>query len=167
MRMETNFTRAVNALLVANPNVRLIVATVPDLMVLPLVQAVATGNPVAQLLLDAANQQLQRYNTLIRDTAASNSRIALVDLAAITVELRAQAPRGSLRYGGRTIDLTRPGDSVRHFFLADGIHVGTVGQWIIAAGFVQALDARFGARVASLTPRQFVRFASRIQPTTL
>ena len=42
-------------------------------------------------------------------------------------------------------DLATPGDDYHHFFLADGIHIGTVAQGLIADAFIGAIDAKFGA----------------------
>ena len=165
-QIETNFTRAVNTLLAANPKVKLVVSTLPDVSLLPLVRAAAADIPAAQAVVGATDQQVQKYNALIRDTAAGNSRIALVDLAATAAQLSARARGGSVRFGGTAIDLARPGDGYHHFFLADGIHVGTVGQGIIAEAFVKAVDAMFGAGLAPLPPRQIVRFARTIRPST-
>ena len=86
----------------------------------------------------------------------------LADLAAETAAL-AMGPC-SAPFDGATIDLTTPGDNYHHFFLADGVHVGTVVQGIIAEAFISAVDAKFGAKIEPLTPRQIVRFASHIRP---
>jgi hypothetical protein len=165
-QLEANFTLAVNTLLAANPSVKLVVSTLPDVSLLPLVRAAAASNLVPQALVDATGQQIQTYNTLIRATAAGNSRVALVDLAATAPRLSSAAQAGSVRFGGTTIDLARPGDGFHHFFLADGIHAGTAAQGLIAAGFIKAVDARFGAHLVPLAPRQIVRFARTIQPST-
>jgi hypothetical protein len=165
-QVETNFTLAVNTLLAANPKVKLVVSTVPDVSLLPLVRTGAAFIPGAGPVIQAAGQQIQKYNTLIRDTAAGNSRVALVDLAAITSQLSSAARAGRVRFGGTVIDLDRPGDDFHHFFLADGIHAGTVGQGLIAAGFIRAVDARFGAHIMPLAPRQIVHFARNIQSST-
>jgi hypothetical protein len=165
-QLATNFTTAVSTLLAASPQVKLVVSTVPDVSLLPLVRVAEAVNLVSGGLVNATGQAIQDYNTLIRNTAAGNRRIALVDLAATAAQLVAQAPGGTLRFGGTTLDLDRPGDNFHHFFLADGIHVGTVGQGIIADAFVHAVDARFGARLVPLTPRQIIAFAGHIGPGT-
>ncbi len=161
---SANLKTAVGTLLAANPDVKLVVATVPDVALLPAVQALA-NTPQAQALLSATSQAIAQYNGTIAAAAADNSRVALADLSGLSAQL-AQSPGGTASYGGTTIDLTTPGDNYHDFFLADGIHVGTVVQGIIADAFINAIDSRFGAAVAPLTPQQIVRFAQKVQVET-
>jgi hypothetical protein len=162
-RAEANFKTAVDTLLAANPNVRLVVATLPDVGELPIVAEVSAVFPQARALVAATSLQIQKYNALIRSTAASSDRIALADLATASSALT-NAPSGSAQFGGATIDLRTPGDDYHHFFLADGIHVGTVGQGVIADTFIAAVDARFGAGIAPLSDTQIVQFARHVKP---
>lgn len=161
---EANFTKAVDTLLAANPRVKLVVATVPDVAGLPIVQRGVAGNPGAQLLIDAASVQIRKYNAVIR-AAAHDPRVALADLAGAAAGLF-QGQVATTRFGGVTIDLATPGDDYHHAFLADGIHVGTVVQGVIADAFIKAIDAKFGARVAQLSPTQIVDFARNVRPDT-
>jgi hypothetical protein len=159
-----NFQTAVSTLLTANPEVKLAVATVPDVALLPAVQFLATS-PQAQALVSATSQAIRQYDATISATAGSDSRIALVDLASLSAQL-GQAPGGMTRFGGTTIRLAPPGDDYHDVFLADGIHVGTVVQGIIADAFVNAIDLRFGAGVKPLSSAQIVRFARQVQAET-
>jgi hypothetical protein len=59
------------------------------------------------------------------------------------------------------------GDGIQHFWLADGIHFGTVGQGMIASALINAVDAKFGAGLAPLSPEQIVWFARHVGPDTL
>ena len=160
-----NFNTAVSSLLSANRNVKLVVATVPDVADLPAVQQAMAGNPGAQLLVNAASAQVQKYNAVIR-AAAKNPRVALADLAAESVSLFG-GQGSTVKFGGATISLTTPGDSYNHAFLADGIHVGTVVQGVIADQFIIAIDAKFKAKVVQLSPTQIVAFAKSIKPSTV
>jgi hypothetical protein len=157
-----NFTQAVHTLLAASPTVRLVVSTVPDVATLPIVQALNT-TPQTRAVVSATSQAIAQYNATIRSVAAGNSRIALVDLAAQSAELAGLASLGAVPFGGTTINLTTPGDSYRDFFLADGIHLGTVGQGTIADDFVSAIDSQFGAKIKPLSPKQIVNFARMVQ----
>jgi lysophospholipase L1-like esterase len=155
-RLETNFTRAVNRLLAANRNVKIVVSTLFDLSMMP---SPSFANPAAQPLLNAVNDAIHRFNDLVRSTAAGNGRIALVDVAGMMAQLAQQAgPADSIPFGGTAIAFDRPGDDIHHAFLADRIHFGTVVQGMIANGFIDAIDA-LGAQVARLSERQIVRFA--------
>jgi lysophospholipase L1-like esterase len=156
-----NFTTAVKALLAASPTVRLVVFTVPDVSELPVVQILAT-TPTEQAVVAAAGQAIGEYNATIQAVAAGDSRIALIDLAGQSAEL-AQLAGGSVPFGNTTINLTTPGDDYHHFFLADGIHVGTVGQGLIANDVVTAIDTSFQGKIAPLTPQQIVNFAKQAQ----
>jgi phospholipase/lecithinase/hemolysin len=161
-RVEADFTTAVHSLLASSPRVRVVVATLPDVAALPIVQEGLALFPQARPLVGAVGQEIQRYNTLIRQTAAVNPRIALADIAAQAGLL--QSAGTSARFGGTTINLTTPGDNYHDFFLADGIHLGTVGQGIIADAFISAVDSRFGAHIKPLSPTQIVRFARHFGP---
>ena len=156
-----NFTTAVDTLLAASPAVRLVVATVPDVSTLPIVQQELATMPQAQSLVTDTSQEIGQYNTTIHALAASDHRIALVDLAGQSAQL-SELSGGSVPFGGTSIGLATPGDNYHDFFLADGLHIGTVGQGLIANDFVDAIDADFGAGVAPLSAQQIVRFARRV-----
>jgi hypothetical protein len=128
---------------------------------LPIVQLAAT-TPQAKALLAATTQAIQKYNASIAAVAATSDRIALVDLASVTAQ-SASSPTGTVSFGGQTINLVTPGDDYHHFFLADGIHVGTVAQGIIANLFALVVDTKFGGRLSPPTPQQIIHFARAIQ----
>ena len=156
-----NVTTAVDTLLAASPTVQLVVATVPDVSALPIVEQELATLPQAQFLVIDTSQALGRYNATIQALTASDPRLALVDLASQAAQLTLVSA-GSVPFGGRTINLATPGDNYHDFFLADGLHIGTVGQGIIANDFLDAIDAHFGARVAPLSAKQVVSFARRV-----
>ena len=161
-QVEADFTTAVDRLLAASPRVRVVVATLPDVASLPIVQEGLAFYPQAAPLVAAVGQEIQKYNGLIRQTAATNPRVALADIAAQAAQLQSAGSTAS--FGGATINLTTPGDNYHDFFLADGIHLGTVGQGIIADAFVSAVDSKFGARIRPLSPTQIVQFARHVSP---
>jgi hypothetical protein len=157
----------VHTLLVSSPSERLVVFTLPDVSELPVVQQGLTAIPQALGLVTAISRATGQYNAVITATAASDGRIALADLAAQSAALARFATGGAaVPYGGTTIHLTTPGDNYQDFFLADGLHIGTVGQAFIANDFVSAIDTEFGARVAPLDPGQIIAFAKRAGRTS-
>ncbi|MDR3634076.1 MAG: SGNH/GDSL hydrolase family protein [Isosphaeraceae bacterium] len=164
---QANFNTAVNTLLAANPRVKLAVSTLPDVSLLPLVQAGAT-TPALKAAVAATSQAIQQFNANVTSVAAGNNRIALVDLAGLSSQLgqTATGSGGSVSFGGATISLTTPGNDYHDFFLADGLHVGTVGQGLIADAFVNAIDTKFGAKVRTLSPTEIVRYAKTVQNQT-
>jgi phospholipase/lecithinase/hemolysin len=154
---SANIETAITTLLAASPKVKLVVATLPPVGLLPIVQLGET-TPEAQALVMATDQAIGNFNDAIKaSVAAAGPRVTLVDLAAATEQL-AGSP-SEVEFGGITINLVTPGDSYNHFFLADGIHIGTVGQGLIASMFINAVDAAFGAHIAPLTPTQIVSYA--------
>lgn len=157
---EANIRQTVTTLLAANPSVRIALATVADVNTLPIVQTLG-GSPQFQSVRAATSAAIQEYNAAIQNLVAGTNRVALVDLATMTNQL-AHVP-ASVPYGGTTISTTTAGDDFHDFFLADGIHVGTVGQGMIANAFVTTIDTAFGAQLRSLTAAQIVRFARSVQ----
>lgn len=155
---ETNIDTAVNTLLAANPNVRVVVGTVFDITRTPRVQnAAAQVGPGAQPLLEATSQAITSFNTHIRNLAAGNDRIALADLAAGQDQATAAGPTASI--GGVTISLTTQGNNYHNFLLADDYHPGTVAQGLIADTIIGALDSGFHANVLPLFQTQILHLA--------
>ena len=162
-RAEANVRAAVGTLLAANPNVKVVVANLFDLSLLPQIRALHAPRP----LVAAVWQATQDYNAALAATAAANGRVALLDLAGLVGQFAQQAgATGRAPFGGTTVNVTSPGDGTRHFWLADGIHFGTVAQGMIAAAFIEAVDAKFGAGLAPLSPDQIVWFANHAGPDT-
>ncbi len=160
---QKNLDTAVATLLAASPKVKLVVTTVPALAELPIVQAAAT-TPQAQALVAGADAALDVYNANIRQIAATQPRVALADLAVASSALATAGT--SAPFGGTTINLTTPSNTYNSFFLADGLHVGTVGQGIIANTILAALDTKFGAGVNVFTPQGIVGLARLVQYRT-
>ena len=161
MRAGANVAKAVGTLLAANPNVRLVVFTLPDVTLSPIAR-LGANTPQAKLLLAATSQAIQAFNTSITALANANDRVALADLAGATAQA-ASSPTGTISFGGQTFNLLTPGNDYHDFFLADGIHPGTVAQGTIADLFSLAIDTKFGAQLFPPTLRESVRFAQAIQ----
>ena len=89
---------------------------------------------------------------MIATIAATNPRVALVDLAAVTTQI-ASSPTGTISFGG---EHDRPVDARRRITTTSSsptaIHVGTVGQGIIADEFAHSIDTKFGAQLFPPTP---------------
>jgi hypothetical protein len=158
-----NIETAVTTLLAANPKVDVVVTTIPSLGEIPAAKAV-TATPEGQALLAGIDQALAAINTGIRSAAAATPRVAVSDLAALSTSLDAAGP--SAPFDGTTITLTTTSNDYHSFFLADGLHVGTVAQGLIANNFISAIDTKFGAHVSLFTPHQIVNTAAQIQRQT-
>lgn len=161
-QLDQNFVTAVRTLLAANPNVRLVVSTLPAISNVPLAHLAAQTSPQAKALLDAVDQAVASYNQIVKGVAASSDRVALVDLDAVTRQAAA-SPTGTIEFGGTTINLLIPSDDYHSFFLGDLIHVGTVAQGIIADEFALAIDQKFGAQLFPPAPVEVVHYAAAIQ----
>lgn len=164
---EANVNTAVNTVLGANPRVKVAIATLPDVALLPVVRGGAT-TPELQAAVAATSQAIRQFNAHVASLAAGNNRVALVDLAGMADQLAQAAASngGSVRIGRTDVNMTTPGNDYRDFFLADGIHVGTVGQGLIANAFVNAIDDAFHAKIRPLSTQQIVRYAKTVQNQT-
>jgi hypothetical protein len=158
----TNTALAVDTLLAANPSAKVVVATLPDVGELPIVRQVTAVFPQAQALLPFVTLATQQYDAQLKATFAGNPRVAIADFASLANSLSQQASGGSFAFGGTTIDVTQPSDNFRHLFLADGIHIGTIGQGLLADLFLRTIDTQFGYRVPLLSPWQIVALAARL-----
>src|SRR5262245_6776121 len=157
-QVDRNFTTAIDTLLAASPRVNLVVATLPDIRLVPIARE-AMATPQGQALVAAVSDSIRRYSAVIT-AAAGNPRVALVDLASATAPL-ASSPAATAAFGS-TVNLRTPGDDYHDLFLADGVHLGTIGQSFIADLFAEAIDTKFGAHLAPISPRQAVRYARRV-----
>ena len=164
-QLISNVATAVDTLLAANPNVRVVVWTLPDISLTPIAQQAAAGNPAGAALLQGISQATAQFNAFIHSLNAS-PRVAVADLATLTNQAVASSTNGTITFGGQSINLVVPGDDYHNFFLADGLHAGTVAQGIIADTFVEAIDAKYGEQLFPVTPQEIIRYAQRVQTTS-
>jgi lysophospholipase L1-like esterase len=159
-RAEDNLTTAVRTIMAASPNVKMAIGTLPDIRTFPAV-AVAAGYPTLAPLVNALGPVIDKYNARVKALAAEQpGQITVVDLNAEYAALAAaSAATGKLQVGNQTFDARTPSDDPHHIFLADGIHIGTVGQGLIANQFVQAYNSAFGTNIRPLRPQEILRQA--------
>ena len=144
-RALANYRLAVETIRAADPDVRLVLATVPDLRLLPGFAGPSRAGRLPVRLADASTAAIGRYNAQIRALAAGDRRVALMDLA-LVARLADLVSRDSAIVAGRRLDRSRPGNSPDRFFLADRRHLGTLANAELARGFIFAVNARFGRR---------------------
>ncbi len=162
MNAENNMTTAVQTLMLANPGVNLVLYTLPDVTQLPAVK-LESQYLGASAILSQTSSAITTFNAHINALASGNSRIAVVDLATQLASLeQSSAATGSFNLGGTTINTSIPSDAYNHLFLADGVHLGTIGQAAIANDFVQAVDTHFGATTKPLTTTEALRLAKHL-----
>jgi hypothetical protein len=161
-RLDDNLTTAVRTLMTANPNAKVLLTTLPNIRLFPAFSAI-TQLPQAQPILGVADASIAQINARIATLAASEpGRIAVADLNGQYISIGQQsAGSGSLGIGTTKIDVRTPGDDYRHFFLADGIHIGTAAQGLLANLYAQTMDTAFNAGIKPLTPAEIIRSAKR------
>jgi hypothetical protein len=158
-RAEANFERAFQTILAAHPDVKLVVATVPDIRHLPEFRAALRAGQLSSACVDAATATMAHYNGRIRALAFANPRVALLDVDMVT-RLRDKLNPETVSVAGRPIERWVPSNDPTHLFLADARHIGTVGQVLFAQLIVTAIDAKFHAEVAPLSEREILEIAS-------
>lgn len=152
----TNVTTALDTVLAASPDVRVVLVTVPSVELLPIVRVLAF-DPQSAALVAAVGGAVEQYNDQLRALAGVDSRVAIADFAAQTMRLATNP--NPLTVGGVTIDATIPGNGFRQAFVADGIHIGTVVQGLLANLIVATMNESFGTRIRPLSEREIIRFA--------
>lgn len=153
-----NVTTALQTILSASPDVRVVVVTIPNIALLPAARLVEL-DPRGRALLQAAGTAIDAYNAQLRAIAEADPRIALADLAALTAALGSLPV--PLTIGGVPIDVVTPSNEIDHLFLADGIHIGTVAQGLLANLIATTLNDNFGTRIRPLSEREIIQFAAR------
>lgn len=162
-RALQNDRAAVRTILSASPRVKLVLVTIPDIRHLPEFEAELRAGRLSSALADASTVAIRRYNAGIRSIAASEPRIALMDLDLATRAMTLLSPDHVL-VAGRRLDRHRPANDLDCFFLADGRHPGTLAQGLIACLFIEVINTKFAAGIKPLEPREILAFARSVAP---
>jgi len=139
-----------------------------DLIILPAASFIGTtvgGNPllvngVSVPLADnwvllpseqeAIQQAIDGFNTIIKNAVdAHPARLVLLDMNAILVQVRAGAI--SISGSAFSASISPPFGA----FSLDGVHPNQRGQAFIANQFIQAINAKWGARIPTVNPNDF------------
>jgi phospholipase/lecithinase/hemolysin len=158
-RALANYRVAVRTVLEASPDVRLVVATLPDIANLPEFAGPIREGRIPKAIAEAYTRAIGRYNAQIRSYATTERRVALLDLDLTTRAANLLSP-DHIDILGRRLDRLRPGNDLDHFFLADLRHPGTLGQSLMARLFVETVNDRFGAGIAPLSAREVLEFTT-------
>jgi hypothetical protein len=157
-RAQVNLRRIVETILAASPNVKLVLATVPNICDLPeFDEPIRTGS-IARETANRATSLVRRFNASLRSMALGNPRIAIADLD-LNARIANVVSRDFIPLGGRRIDRTHPGESALSAFLEDRRHAGTVGQALLARVFVQTVNTRFGVGIEPFTDQEILAIA--------
>jgi phospholipase/lecithinase/hemolysin len=150
----TNEVTAIDTILAANPNVKVLVANVPDVTEIPEIQFLIKANPALAPEAAQVSSAIDLYNTQLSAQLAADTRVAIVDDNAILKEGLANPV-----VDGVTIDTLDPSPDANHLF-ADEIHPGTIGQGFLANGFINALDTKFGFNITPFSQHELRTLAA-------
>ena len=173
--MITNITGACATVLGADPNVKMVIATIPDEKRSPAAQAAIAGalaaNQVTQAqvdqLLGGITASINAYNGALASFASDpawNGRVAIADAHGLVESLAANNPT---QFGPWSLDVNSAGTSTSDFWLPDGIHPGTIGQTMLANLFIDTINANFGTSVADIAPAEINGIGQIPEPATL
>jgi lysophospholipase L1-like esterase len=157
-RLLANYRTAVETILSAHADVRVVLATLSDIRNLPEFAMPIREGQIPTNVADAYTAAIARFNVEIKAIAAANYRIAVLDLD-MSTRIANLVNRDQFILGGVAMDRCRPGNGLDSFFLADGRHPGTMGQGLMAMMFVNTINRRFQAGIPPLTDREIVEFA--------
>jgi phospholipase/lecithinase/hemolysin len=163
-RVARNHRIAVETILAADPGVKLVVATLPDIRSLPEFAEPIRNGRLAAPVVESCTRAIRAVNNQIRLLALGHRRIALVDLDLLTRMTNRERFKG-ITLMGRRLDWWLPGDEIDHFFLADGRHMGTLGHGLIAQLFIETVNRSFDAGIAPLSDQEVLRYATGLAPT--
>jgi lysophospholipase L1-like esterase len=162
-RALANYRTAVETVLAASPDVKLVTATVPDIRNLPGYQEGNREGRMPAALLDRYTEAIGRYNAQIRALALRHPRVALADFDMFT-RMANRLSKETTLVLGRKLDRLRSGNDLGHLFLADRRHLGTLGQGFMAQMFVNTLNVKYAAGIPTLTDRELLEFAASLGP---
>jgi len=162
-RALENYRTAVRTILAASPRVKLVLVTLPDIRHLPEFAGPLRSGRLSAALSDAFTGAIGRYNAHIRSFAASDPRIALIDLD-LTTQAGTLLCREYVLIAGRRLDRHHPANSLDCLFLADGRHLGTLGQGQMASMFIVVVNTKFAAGIRPLEQREVLAVARSVAP---
>ena len=156
-----NVRLAVETLLAASSEVKILLTTVPDLADLPEFREKIRAGVLNRAILEKAAVELETFNTRIRALVSSRGRVAIFDFARLCRASTLIYPR-QVQIAGRKIDRAQVGNDLDCMFLADVRHLGTMGQGILAKAIVAMLNVRFDAGIAPLEDREILAIATSL-----
>ncbi len=157
-RALANHRLAVETILDVHREVKIVLATLSDIRNLPEFAGLIRSGQIPREVADAYTAAITRFNAQIKALAASDRRIAVLDLDLAT-RLANLVSRDRVIVDGRRLDRSHPGNQLDDFFLADSRHPGTIGQGLLAKMFIDTINARFDAGIAPLGEREIIDFA--------
>ncbi len=156
-----NVKVAAETLLAASPRVRLVIATVPDILDLPEFRDASRGVRPEPALAGLVLAEMGVFNAEIRRMAGARDRVVVFDFARVSLAARVLWPR-TIAVSGRRIDRHRSADTLDGLFLADERHLGTISQGLLAKLLLDVLNRKCDAGIPPLDDREVVAFAESL-----
>lgn len=138
----------------------IIVATLPDPGLLPVVAALNSTGLLSDGDLAALRASVETLDDTLKTSYQDDPRVRIADLTGPTATLLGHGQ--FVRIGGRRIDLIDAADDPYHLFLADGLHLGTIGQALIANVFLRALNQGRETKIRGFSGSQMLQAAQRV-----
>ncbi len=155
--LVNNVKTAVNTILAANPNVKMVIGTAPDVELTPVIRTLFTDPARRQYVSDAFAAYNQRIETEVHNIAPD--RIAIADVYGVSLDVLAKLKAGqNYTVGGYTIDLNADGNDPNKIILGDHIHPGTIMQGLVANEFIKAMN-ELGANVSLFSENEILNHA--------
>jgi phospholipase/lecithinase/hemolysin len=151
----TNVSTAAQTILAADPDVRLVIGNLADVIHTPQAQFAIQAGQLPPQLVAGVEQVTDVYNQQLAGAFAGNNRVAIADVHATFEEMFAGP---SFMVGSLTMNRTTPGGAPTDLF-ADIVHPGTIAQGFLANDFIDALDSKFGAGITPLSQSEIVEQA--------
>lgn len=160
-----NVQKALATILEASPDVKVVLATVPDIGELPEFDEPCREGRLPRSVLRAVDAAISQFNQELREMAKADPRVAVTDLYWSTRVARLLSPQHVL-VGGVRVWRNGTSNEVDHLFLADRRHIGTVAQGLMARMFIETLNSRFHAELAPLSDQEILQIATSARHET-
>jgi lysophospholipase L1-like esterase len=161
-RNLANYRVAVETILGAHADVKVVLTTLSDIRNLPEIAAPIRSGQIPSTTADAYSAAIAQFNVQIKALAARDPRIAILDLD-LAMRVADVLSRDHVIVDRLRIDRVHPSNHYEAFFLADGRHLGTVGQGVLARMLIATINQRFDAGIVPLSEREVLEFARKIQ----
>jgi hypothetical protein len=162
--VATNIVTAVGTVLSpgvlgANPDVHVIITTIPKLSYLPEIRLAVQQVPQIQPFVDAVDGATQFLNGLIASIAASSNRIAVADFSTLIdgVFAAKKFKVGNVEVNRTSIE--NPTNDPSYLVLADRLHQGTIGQGLLANLIAETSNDAFGTHIKKLSTHDILQNA--------
>ena len=165
-RAFANVKLAADTLLAASPDVKLLVATVPDVRDLPEVREALRSGKLAPAMAARVAAEIDAFNQQVRHMATPAGRVAIFDFAKINRISHVLSPQFVV-VGGRKVERERTGNSPDCLFLGDARHLGTMGQGMIAKLMIDALNKKCGAGIKPLDEQEIAALCDALTSSPL